>query len=147
MSEVFGRDFPTWNVGVNFTYPIFNRVGKNAAARGELALEQYRSVIRRSELQIASEVRTASRSVETNFKRVATTQAARTLQQRRLDAEEKKFAAGMSTNFLVTQAQRDLALAEVAEIRAIADYNKSLVDFQRVQEAGLSGGNGLISVR
>ncbi len=147
LSEVVGRDFPTWNVGVNFSYPIFNRVGKNAAARGELALEQYRSVIRRSELQIASEVRTASRSVETNFKRVATTQAARTLQQRRLDAEEKKFAAGMSTNFLVTQAQRDLALAEVAEIRAIADYNKSLVDFQRVQEAGLSGGNGLISVR
>ena len=53
----------------------------------------------------------------------------------------------MSTNFLVTQAQRDLALAEVSEIRAIADYNKSLVDFERVQEAGLSGGNGIISVR
>ncbi len=147
LSEVFGKDFPTWNVGVNFTYPIFNRTGKNAAVRGQLALDQYRSVIRRSELQIASEVRTAARAVETNFKRVATTQAARTLQQRRLDAEEKKFAAGMSTNFLVTQAQRDLALAEVAEIRAIADYNKSLVDFERVQEAGLSGGNGLISVR
>ena len=78
---------------------------------------------------------------------VATTQSARTLSQRRLDAEEKKFAAGMSTNFLVTQAQRDLALAEVSEIRAIADYNKSLVDFARVQEAGVGGGNGLISVR
>jgi HAE1 family hydrophobic/amphiphilic exporter-1 len=78
---------------------------------------------------------------------VATTRSARTLQARRLDAEEKKFAAGMSTNFLVTQAQRDLALAEVAEIRAIADYNKSLVDFERVQESGLSGGNGLITVR
>ncbi len=147
LSEVFGRDFPTWNIGVNFSYPIFNRVGKNSVARAELALDQYRSLIRRSELQIANEVRTASRAVETNFKRVATTQAARTLQQRRLDAEEKKFAAGMSTNFLVTQAQRDLALAEVSEIRAIADYNKSLVDFARVQEAGLSGGNGLISVR
>ncbi len=90
---------------------------------------------------------TAARAVETNFKRVATTKSASTLQQRRLDAEEKKFAAGMSTNFLVTQAQRDLALAEVAEIRAIADYNKSLVDFERVQESGLSGGNGLITVR
>ena len=147
LSEVVGRDYPTWNVGVNFSYPIFNKVGKNSAARGELALEQYRAVARRAELQIANEVRTASRAVETNFKRVATTQAARTLQARRLDAEEKKFAAGMSTNFLVTQAQRDLALAEVAEIRAIADYNKSLVDFERVQEAGLSGGNGIISVR
>ncbi len=147
LSELAGRDFPTWNVGVNFTYPIFNRLGRNSAARGQLALEQYRAVVRRVELQIASEVRTASRAVETNFKRVATTQSARTLQQRRLDAEEKKFAAGMSTNFLVTQAQRDLALAEVSEIRAIADYNKSLVDFERVQESGLSGGNGLITVR
>ena len=42
----------------------------------------------------------------------------------------------MSTNFLVTQAQRDLALAEVNELRAIADYRKSVVNFERVQEAG-----------
>lgn len=147
LSEVLGRDFPTWSVGVNFTFPIGNRLAKNSFARAQLAADQYSAFLRRAELQIASEVRTASRAVETNFKRVATTQAARTLQARRLDAEEKKFAAGMSTNFLVTQAQRDLALAEVAEIRAIADYNKSLVDFERVQEAGLTGGNGIISIR
>ncbi|MEO8359121.1 MAG: TolC family protein [Vicinamibacteria bacterium] len=147
LSELFGRDYPTWSVGVNFTYPLFNRLGKNAQARGQLAIDQYKANLRRAELQIANEVRTAARAVETNFKRVATTQSARTLQQRRLDAEEKKFAAGMSTNFLVTQAQRDLALAEVAEIRAIADYNKSLVDYERVQESSLSGSGGLITVR
>jgi HAE1 family hydrophobic/amphiphilic exporter-1 len=59
------------------------------------------------------------------------------LQERRLDAEEKKFAAGMSTSFLVTQAQRDLAIAEAAEIQAISDYRKDVVSFERVQEAGL----------
>jgi len=147
LSEMFRLDLPTWVIGVNFTYPLFNKAAKNSAARAQIAADQYSTVLRRAELQIASEVRTAARAVETNFKRVATTKAASTLQQRRLDAEEKKFAAGMSTNFLVTQAQRDLALAEVAELRAIADYNKSLVDFERVQEAGLSGGNGLITVR
>jgi outer membrane protein TolC len=77
--------------------------------------------------------------VESGFKRVASTQAARVLAAQRLDAEEKKFAAGMSTNFLVTQAQRDLAQAEVNELRAISDYRKSVINFQRVQEAGLSG--------
>ena len=147
LSEMVKLGYPTWVVGVNFSYPLFNKVAKNSAARAQIAADQYQVVLRRAELQIASEVRTASRAVETNFKRVATTRSARTLQQRRLDAEEKKFAAGMSTNFLVTQAQRDLALAEVAEIRAIADYNESLVDFERVQEAGLTGGNGLITVR
>ena len=88
-------------------------------------------------------MRSAGRAVETNFKRVESTRAARVLQERRLDAETKKFAAGMSTNFLVTQAQRDLALAEVAELRAIADYRKSLVNFERVQEAGVGGGGGI----
>jgi outer membrane protein TolC len=74
--------------------------------------------------------------VETNFKRVQSTQAARVLQERRLDAEQKRFNAGMSTNFLVTQSQRDLAVAEVAELRAIADYRKSVVQLRAVQEAG-----------
>jgi hypothetical protein len=37
----------------------------------------------------------------------------------------------------------------VAELRAIADYRKSLVDWERVQEAGLSGtgGSGTVLVQ
>ena len=41
----------------------------------------------------------------------------------------------MSTTFFVFQAQRDLAQARTVEIQAIADYNKSLVDFEAVQSA------------
>jgi hypothetical protein len=37
----------------------------------------------------------------------------------------------------VFQAQRDLAQARTSEIRAIADYNKSLVDFEAIQETAL----------
>ena len=100
----------------------------------------------RLEMQVTAEVRAAARAVETNFKRVESTRAARILQERRLDAETKKFGAGMSTNFLVTQSQRDLAVAEVAELRAIADYRRSLVDFERVQEAGIGGAPTTASV-
>lgn len=136
VSDVFGFDFPTWTLGVTVSYPILNRQADAAAARARVLQDQADASIRRLEIQITAEVRSAARAVETNFKRVQSTQAARVLQERRLDAEEKKFAAGMSTNFLVTQSQRDLTLAEVAELRAIADYRKSLVSFERVQEAG-----------
>jgi outer membrane protein len=136
LSKVFGRDFPTWTIGVNFTYPIFNRQADATAARAKISLEQSQTSLRRLEMQVASEVRSAGRAVDTNYKRVESTRAARVLQEQRLDAEQKKFAAGMSTNFLVTQAQRDLALAEVLELRAVADYRKSLVNFDRVQVAG-----------
>ena len=134
--DVFGRDFPTWSIGVNVTYPLFNRTARAQSARARLSREQQETSLRRLEIQITQEVRSAARAVETNFKRVQSTGAARVLQERRLDAEEKRFAAGMSTNFLVTQSQRDLAVAEVAELRAIADYRKSIVNFERSQEAG-----------
>jgi outer membrane protein TolC len=136
LSSVFGRDFPTWTLGVNVTYPFLNRQAAAASARARLSRDQAQANLRRAELQVAAEVRSAGRAVETNYKRVESTRAARVLAERRLDAEEKKFAAGLSTNFLVTQAQRDLALAEVAQLRAVADYSKSLVNFDRVQEAG-----------
>ena len=146
ISSVFGRDYPTWSFGVNISYPVFNRAGAAAAARARVNRDQTLASLRRLEMQVTVEVRAAARAVDTNFKRVESTRAARVFQERRLDAEEKRFAAGMSTNFFVTQAQRDLAVAEVAELRAIAEYRKSMVDFERVQEAGFSGAGGVGTV-
>jgi outer membrane protein len=136
LGSLFSRDFPTWRIGVNVSYPLFNRQAEAAAARARISRDQSEASLRRLEMQITNEVRSAARAVESNFKRVETTRAARVLQEQRLDAEEKKFAAGMSTNFFVTQAQRDLSLAQVAELRAVADYRKSVVNLDRVQEAG-----------
>jgi outer membrane protein len=82
--------------------------------------------------------------VVTNQKRVDATMATRQLMEQRLVAEQKKFAAGMSTNFLVFQAQRDLADAQNNELRAILDYNRSLVDFETVQEAPTVGGGSVV---
>jgi outer membrane protein len=142
LSGVFGRDYPTWTVGVNLSYPLFNRQAKASQARARLSKEQALAALNRLELQVATQVRSAARNVETNFKRVQSTGAARVLSTRRLDAEEKKFAAGMSTNFLVTQAQRDLAVAEVSELQSVADYRKSIIELDRVQEAGSGAGSG-----
>jgi outer membrane protein TolC len=139
LSEVFGRDYPTWTIGVNLSYAIPNRSQKASAASARISKDQALASYRRLELQVAQEVRTAARGVESGFRSVTAATASRVLFEQRLDAEEKKFAAGMSTNFLVTQAQRDLAVAEVTELRAIADYRESIINFQRVQEAGVSG--------
>jgi HAE1 family hydrophobic/amphiphilic exporter-1 len=68
---------------------------------------------------------------------VQTTRASREFAERRLEAEQRKFAAGTSTNFLVFQAQRDLAVSRNNELRAILDYNQSKVDLETVQEVPL----------
>jgi outer membrane protein TolC len=61
---------------------------------------------------------------------VDTSRVARELAERRLDAEEKKFAAGIQISFFVFQAQRDLAQARTNEVRAIADYAGRSVVFK-----------------
>ena len=142
VSDVFGRTYPTWNLAVSLSYPVLNRQAAASSARAQVSRDQQQATVHRMELQIVQEVRAAGRAVETNYKLVESTRAARVLEEQRLDAETKKFAAGMSTNFLVTQAQRDLAVAAVAELQAVANYRKSLVNFDRVQEAGTGGGGG-----
>jgi outer membrane protein TolC len=80
-------------------------------------------------------VRNASRTVETDAKRIETTQVARKLAEQRLDAEQKRFDVGMSTSFLVIQAQRDLTQARTNELAALLAYNLALVDLEAVQQA------------
>jgi outer membrane protein len=144
VSSVFNRDYPGWMVGVNMSFPLFNRQARATKAKAEIAIEQAQASLTRLELQIATEVRNAGRSVESDLQLVDATHAARILQERRLDAEEKKFAAGMSTNFFVTQAQRDLAVAEVNELQAVLNYRKSLIEFDRVQDAGPSSAGAVL---
>ena len=74
-----------------------------------------------------------------NAKRIETTRAARELADQRLDAERKRFEVGMSTSFLVIQAQRDLAQAKTNELSAVLAYDLALVDFEALQQAGPAG--------
>ena len=85
------------------------------------------------------QLRDAGWKIEMNAKRIDTTRAARELAEQRLDAERKRFEVGMSTNFLVIQAQRDLAQARTNELSAVLAYDLSTVDFEALQLAGPAG--------
>ncbi|HEY7172709.1 MAG TPA: TolC family protein [Vicinamibacterales bacterium] len=145
LGDVVTNAFPAWSYGLSVTYPLGTNPAQANLARAKLQLSQANTEMRNLELQVTTEVRDAARQVVTNGKRVDSARAARELAARRLEAEEKKFAAGIQISFFVFQAQRDLAQARTSEIRAIADYNKSLVDFEAVQETSLTGGTGALT--
>lgn len=143
LGDLFRNDFPSWTVGVTLGYPIGRSNAEASLARAKLQHSQAQTQIRNLELRIATEVRDVARQVNTNQKRVDATRAARQLSERRLEAEQKKFTVGMSTSFVVFQAQRDLAAARNNELRAILDYIRSHVDYEAVQETAISGGSGI----
>ena len=139
LGDIFSNDFPNWTVGVTVAYPIGTSLADANLERARLLRNQAELSRRSLEVRIASEVRDAGRNVTTNLQRVEATRAARQLAERRLSAEQRKFEVGLSTTFLVFQAQRDLASARSNEERAILDYIRSLVDFNAVQEIPLFG--------
>jgi outer membrane protein len=138
------RDFPNWNLQVNMSYNIGESQSDAQYARARVQRSQSQARLRALELQVATEVTNAAITVQSNLKRVEAAQAARELAEKRLEAEQSKFDVGMSTNFFVVQAQRDLRDAQNTELRALADYRKSLVTFERAQEApsGSTGNSG-----
>ena len=139
LGTMFSGDFPTWTVSMQVNYPIGYSNAEASLARARLQDQQSRKQLQSQELQVATQVRDYARQVQTNAKRVDATRASRTLAERRLEAEEKKFQAGMTTSFLVFQAQRDLNQARNNELQALLDYFKSVVDFEAAQEAPLTG--------
>jgi outer membrane protein len=145
LGDVFQNAYPTWNFGVQVAYPLGSSTAQANLARAKLQYQQAQEQMRNLELNVTLQVRDAGRNVQTNQKRVQASRASRELQEKKLEAEEKKLAAGMSSTFLVLQAQRDLSLARTVEIQAISDYNKSQVDFEAVQHVPLNGGGGGIT--
>jgi outer membrane protein TolC len=127
---------------LNISYNLGGSAADAQHARARVQRSQASTRLRALELTVATEVTNAALSVQSNLKRVEAARAARELAQKRLEAEQSKFEVGMSTNFFVVQAQRDLATAENSELSALADYRKSLVTFERSQEAPASGGSG-----
>jgi outer membrane protein len=139
LNRLVSNDFHNWSVGISFSYPLGNGSAEATLARTRMQLRQADIQLQNLELQVTASIKDVARNVQTNQLRLASTRATRTLMLRRVEAEQKKFAAGLSTNFLVFQAQRDLADAQYSELVALLDYNKSLVDLETVQEAPTAG--------
>ena len=136
------QDYPNWNFSVTLSYPLMGSQADAQLARARLQRNQSLTRLRALEVQIAAEVTNAALTIQSNLKRVEAATAARELAQKRLEAEQSKFDVGMTTNFFVVQAQRDLRDAFNTELRALADYRKSLVNYERAQQSPAGGGGG-----
>jgi HAE1 family hydrophobic/amphiphilic exporter-1 len=143
LRDLVGLASPSWTAQFQINYPIGTSQAEANLARSRLQYSQAQTRLKNQQLQVTTQVRQQARNVQTNQQRVQSTQASRQLTERKLEAEQRKFQAGTSTSFLVFQAQRDLSQARNNELRAILDYNQSVVDFETVQEVPLGGGGGI----
>ena len=137
-STMFANDYPTWNVTLNFSYPLGTSTAEANLARARIQQSQVEAQLKQIELQVATDVTNAAIQAQTTAEAVQAAQAARELAQKKLEAEQSKFEVGMSTNYFVVQAQRDLRDSQNSELRAVLNYRKALVELERLQQTTLS---------
>lgn len=142
-AQIFRRNFPDYQVSLNLTIPLRNRQAQADLTATLLEQRQAQIRLRQTENSIRTEVQNAVIQLQQALARYETSVKSRELQERTLEAEQKKFDLGASTIFLVVQAQRDLALARSQEIAAMNNYALAQVEIERatgqtLEENGIS---------
>ncbi len=131
LSQELRAIYPEYNAALTLTVPIRNRQAQADNAVAQLTIHQDQSRYTQVVAVAINDVHNAQ--VTLALDRVAVDAAVKTrvLQQETLDAEQKKFALGASTIFLIVTDQQALAAAAAAEVRAQVNLVEAKVNFDR----------------
>ena len=117
--------------GLRFQYPFWNRDAKARHERAILSRDQAEKALTNLSQLVEVDVRTAYIEVNRAKQQIGASSATRKFDEEKLRIETEKFRVGKSTSFLVAQAQRDLLVSRIAEVQALANYLKALIDLYR----------------
>ncbi len=130
LGQAFGFNYLEYNAAINVQIPLRNRTNDALLAENLITRRQQESQFRQAQQSVMVDVRNAYQGIATRRKALDAAQAARRLSQEKLDGENKRFEAGLSTNFEVLSYQRDLVTAQVNELRAMVNYQQALTALQ-----------------
>jgi outer membrane protein TolC len=142
LGQAFTPDYPTWSVGVTVSYALGHSYEEASHARAQVERQQATQRIASLRLDAAEAVRQAARQVRSTTERVEAARAGASLAEQRHADEQRRYEVGLSTTFLVTQAQRDLLQAQVNLLQASLDQQSALVSLEAVQQAPAAGTTG-----
>ena len=141
VSQAFRRNFPTQSAGGFIAGNMRNRQAQADYGIDQLSLRQTELQDARSVNQVAVNVSNQSVALQQARARYQAAVHNRVLQQQLLDAEQKRFALGASTSFLVVQQQRDLATAQSTEVAALVAYSNARIALDQTLGTTLQANN------
>jgi outer membrane protein TolC len=119
--QVVRFDATTVVGGVVFTMPLGNHVARDAQAQAEVALEQATFEVDQARLSLCQQVQELAAQQTLLGDRLSLAQFRVDIAQRGLDAEQARFAQGLSTVQTGLQALEDLETAETERLRIDVD--------------------------
>jgi len=125
LNQLFSADARAWSAILNFSWTPFNQAARARLEALRLSERSLRTLQDQTLLDLRLELRTAIRGLDTADRSVRAAAKFRTLAERSLDAEQRKFLNGTSNNFFVAQRQDDLSRARLAELSALIAHRKA----------------------
>jgi outer membrane protein TolC len=143
LQSAFENSAPEYQVGLQLSIPLRNRVAKADQYRTELEYRQSQVYAEELKKRIHIEVRNARYALEQGAARVDAARQARGLAQRSLEIMQKEQKLGAGSNQQTLEAQHALALAESALVTAETAYEKARIEVKRatgtiLEEYGIS---------
>jgi outer membrane protein len=125
---VGSADFQDHIVRIRGEVPLGNEAARSALRRAIYRRLQRVHTRASRELTIRQEVLDAMDTIETSWQRIVAAQRRTILAARTVEGEQRQFDQGLRTSTEVLEAQASLADAQLAEVRAVADYEIAQVD-------------------
>ncbi|RMH29449.1 MAG: TolC family protein [Planctomycetota bacterium] len=128
VSLLRSADFNDWIVGLSFEQSVGNDAAKARVQRAILDRLQRLASREAREQSIRQEVLDAADTIESGWQRIMAAAQSSILAARTLQAEQRQFDVGRSTSTVVLDTATRLAEAQLAEIRAVTDYEIAKID-------------------
>lgn len=126
--NMLNGQFNDWSIGVNFEMPFTNEANK---ARLEHAVQQRNKRLATKQLQtltVKKEIYDALDQVENNWQRILAARQQVVIAGLNYEAELKQFNEGLRTMTEVLETLTRLGEAQIKEVRAVSDYQVSMID-------------------
>jgi outer membrane protein TolC len=135
------RNYPSQSLGGVIVPVVHNQQAQADYAIDQLSLRQQQLASVRHVNEVAVDVSNQVVALQQARVRYLAAVKNRVLQEQLLTAEEKKFALGASTTFLVVQQQRNLATSQATEIADLAAYSNARVSLDQTLGTTLEANN------
>jgi outer membrane protein TolC len=132
LGQVFRRDYPNTQASVYLSIPLNNRQAQGDYGVDQLQLRQSDLSGARDNNQIVVDISNQMSALRQARSRYAAASNTRALQEQLLEADQKRFASGSATLSDLVTDQRNLAVAQLSEITAMATYAHARVALDQV---------------
>lgn len=138
---------PFYSYGVQLSTPLSNVGPRNQYKAGKVTMQQLLLQLKQFEQNAMVQIDNAVKQAQSAYESVSATRQARIYAEAALDAEQKKYAVGKSTTFIVLQLQNTVTADRAQEIRSLANYYEALAKLAQQEGSTLERNHINIEVK